>query len=336
MIPQSISPYSSKGGVGKSTLCVNLAVGAAIAGWKVLTLDLDPQGNLADGFGYDGHPEYDGGASLIEAVRVPDRLLVLRDIRANVDCIPGGPESEGLSDLIASSYARDPVAAPRLLEHMLDPIADEYDLIVVDLPPTPSALHNAAFTMLHWIVVPTATDKFSRGGLASGFRRFGQIHATTNPDLEILACVITRHDLRYPRHLDAALTQFRDVFGDTIPVLEPPIRHNQGADGDMKEHGLGAAEYEALSRIAKRERLAWLKRRKRDGDAAGPPPAGFSKVAGQLAEDYDAVISQLLAMIAESLAGRAQTNGAEPGEAESAPHVREELSRAPAGDGGGR
>lgn len=309
MIPHSLSFYSSKGGVGKTSLTVNAAVHAALGGWRVLVVDLDPQGNVADGLGADTDPRYDGGASLRDALFDPDRLLVLDEVRPGLDLVPGGPLSEPVADTIHSLMANRPGDAFYVFDEMLAPIAGGYDLILFDLPPTPSALHNAALTSLGYIVVPTATDKFSRGSLGSGFERYRQILRASNPELTILAAVVAKHDLRLKRQWELAVREIHDVLGEHVPLLLPPIRYSQAADGDMKELGLVASEYVVASRRAKTARISWLKLReqaKRAGDAAaaGEAPQSFSTTALPLAEDYDAVLTQVLGLLQQALAAR--------------------------------
>lgn len=299
MIPQAVSFWSSKGGVSKTTLCLNMAVLAARGGWRVLIVDFDPQGNVADGLGVDDDDRYDGGASLVAGLADPDQLLVMRDVRPGLDVVPGGPLSEPLAGIIHSLMANQPGDAFFVIDRMLEPIAGEYDLVLFDLPPTPSPLHNAALTSLAFLVVPTATDKFARGSLGSGFERYRQIKRVSNPQLEILAAVVGKHDLRLKRQWELAVTEIRDVLGEHVPLIEPPIRYSQAADGDMKEAGLVASEYVVASRRAKKATMEWLKRRdqaKRAGNlaSAGSAPPKFSTTAQPLADDYDQVLSQVL------------------------------------------
>jgi len=309
VIRHSLSAYSSKGGVGKSTLTVNLAVSATLAGWKVLTVDLDPQGNLAHGFGYESDDRYDAGSSLVRAVHEPTELLVLEGVRTQpgvdgggrLDCVPGGPESTPLDSLIGGEFTRDPHSAPYVFDRMLAHVAPRYDLVLLDLPPKPSALHTAAFTTLHWIVATTATDRFSRGGMDVGFMRYAQVRRSSNPDLKVIAGVIARHDLSNTRNLAVAVADLEELFGGAIPLLEPPIRFSQKADTEMKELGIAAVEYRALAKGAKGKRLDWLRNRV-EGHQAPPEP---SKAAAKIAEDYDRIAAQILDIVATELSAAA-------------------------------
>lgn len=298
MIPSALAVYSSKGGVAKTTMTLNIAVAAARAGWAVLCVDLDPQGNLGDGLGYADHPENDLGESLMDAVRRPDRLRVLHDVRPGLDCVPGGPNAAGLADAIASKMTHDPATAPWCIDEMLAGISDRYDLILFDLPPTPSSLHTAALTSVHWLIVPTTTDTFAKGALTTGFERAAAVRASTNPELEVLAAVITRHERRLARELSLALDDIRVLFGDAIPVLDPPIRHSQAADSQMKRLGIAACEFSDWAKDAKRARLQWLREHKKNPAAAGESPEPVSSTAGPLAKDYQRIVAQVIELIA--------------------------------------
>lgn len=329
MIPLSLAVWSSKGGVSKTTISINLGAMAARGGWRVLIVDFDPQGNVVDGLGIDEDDRYDGGASLVAGLTNPEQLLVMADVRPGLDVVPGGPLSEPLAGMIHSLMANQPGDAFFVIDRMLEPIADRYDLILFDLPPTPSPLHNAALTSLAFIVVPTATDKFARGSLGSGFERYRQIKRVSNPQLEILAAVVGKHELRLKRQWELAVEEIRDVLGDHVVLIEPPIRYSQAADGDMKEAGLVASEYAMASRYSPKERVEWLKKLRVNQSTGDPSkatatPQYYSKTAAALAEDYDKVLSQVLILFQDAVLARDGVSLEEP-ESENLHHLDDKL-----------
>lgn len=109
MIPNSILVMNGKGGVGKTSLVANLSAVAAAGGWRVLAIDIDPQGNLARDLGV--LEPSDGGCNLREAALARELLQPLRNVRPNLDLAPGGEHLAALLGDIQAAYA------PRAVPH---------------------------------------------------------------------------------------------------------------------------------------------------------------------------------------------------------------------------
>ena len=199
MLPSSICWYATKGGVGKSTHTAHHAALAAAGGEsRVLTVDLDHQGSLGRLLGYAGRDDYDGGASLASALRGQGAPSVLHGVRPGLDSIGGGPELAGIADYLGQQLVARPGSGWRTFADALQPAAQDYDLILVDLPPTPSPLHTAALAAVHYLVLPTTTDSLGVDGVAFALSLFGEIRHL-NPHLEV-----------YRRYFDAYLVLGRD------------------------------------------------------------------------------------------------------------------------------
>lgn len=283
ILENAIVVTNGKGGVGKTTLSANLAVGAALAGWKVLLVDLDPQGNLAPDLGIDG----DDGDSIRRAVMLEDpSQLDVVSAREGVDLIVGGSNTKEAWFLLAER-ARADSAAMSQVGTMLAPTALNYDLVVIDTPPAASHIAvDAALASSAAAIVPTKADDRSIDGLALTAAACGEARRH-NPDLSVLGIVVFglgASDKALRRNLTAKLN---DLLGGNIEVFDPPIRDARKATIDQREQGIVAAEYE----MAATNPTPWWKHR--NGEGRGQPT--FSTAAAGLADDYQKVIRQVLA-----------------------------------------
>ena len=130
-IDRVISLANGKGGVGKTTTAANIGGYVALAGSRVLLIDLDPQGDLARDLGYDRQT----GREFFQALIAGTPPMILRDVRENLDVIPGGQDLEDIQGLMVSRSSRsDAGDFGDMLYAVLAPLADDYDLILIDTP----------------------------------------------------------------------------------------------------------------------------------------------------------------------------------------------------------
>ena len=131
-IDRVVSLANGKGGVGKTTTAANVGGYVALAGSRVLMVDLDPQGDLARDLGY----ERQGGRELFQALIAGTAPMILRNVRENLDVIPGGQDLEDIQGIMLSRSSRsDAGDFGDMLYAVLAPLADDYDLILIDTPP---------------------------------------------------------------------------------------------------------------------------------------------------------------------------------------------------------
>jgi len=241
-----VAVINGKGGVGKTTLTANVAGLLALSGWHVLAIDLDPQGSLGRDFGYRFTARDDDGQALAKGLQFPeDPPRLLKDVRPNLDVLPGGYALGGAVGALASKTTPAGIQEAQLsLANLLIPIADDYDLILIDCPPATDVLQTAAVAAARWVVIPTKLDAGGVDGLEITAQRFSTVHYL-NPTLDLLGVILfdsskasakVRADLA--RDVEAALG-----VDDAGPLIfNSYVRHSERVPYETRKRGLLAHE----------------------------------------------------------------------------------------------
>lgn len=277
-----------KGGVGKTSLTANVAGLAALAGHKVLAVDLDQQGNLARDLGY----ATSDGELLLQAFVAGRPVPVLSGVRPGLDVVPGGP---AVGDLLGIAFARSGRGGKDLtdvLRASLEPVVGEYDLILVDTPPGERLLVEAALSIASYVVVPTRSDDASLDGLERVAERCVAARQR-NPQLALLGVCLFGVGSRSRRLADGAREAIAEVLGGTAPVFDAQVRHLESAAVDARRQGLLVHELEAAAATARRNRLAALRAKRRPADDL------LTRDATGLAEDYAALAREIVTRIGQ-------------------------------------
>ena len=204
---------NQKGGVGKTTTTVNLAAGLAKVGQRVLMVDLDPQGNATMGSGVDKRQMalsiYD---VLLESASVAE-AAVFSD-KCGYHVLGANRELAGAEVELVEVERRE-----KRLKTALAEVADDYDFVLIDCPPSLSMLTLNGLCAAHGVIVPMQCEYFALEGLTDLVNTIKQVHANLNPDLAIIGLLRVMFDPRITLQQqvsDQLKAHFADKVFDTV------------------------------------------------------------------------------------------------------------------------
>lgn len=280
---------NGKGGVGKTSLTAGLAGLFAASGYRVLTVDADPQGNLRRDLGYADSD----GQGLAAAITEGTHLTPIRGVRENLDVVPGGVALEGLvlapdSDQLHGLRSALDSLRPHGQAH------EDYDLVLIDTPPGEAGLQSLVFAAADYLIIPTRSDDASLDGLVRVATRFAAAR-DTNPGLTLLGVLLFGVRANSVRARESVRASLVDTLDGAAPVFQASIRYLESAAIDMRRRGLLPHELEQSQLKEKARRIARLKR----GSKATDGEDLLSRDASGIAGDYLALAREILDAIAE-------------------------------------
>ena len=283
MIENLLLIENGKGGVGKTSLVANLAGLAAAAGWRVLAIDLDPQGNLARDLGYLNRS--DGGSHLAGALTNRTTLIPIFGVRPSLDVIPGGPALAQVTPFLLKHESTQ-----QRLSQTLAPLSSAYDLIVADLPPGEPAIRALAAQAARWILIPTKTDPGSIDGLNAILGDFITAHQT-NQQLRILGVALMLVNASAKVVLTEARRDLEETLRGSVRIFNTAIRSAEAVAVVCRQRGMLVNEYAAQATTIPNSRFASLR--------AGKKPERFLPSSTGLAADYVSLANEVLTAIKE-------------------------------------
>ena len=215
---------SQKGGVGKTTSCVNLAVGLAKAGKKVLVIDNDPQGSMTASLGYHNPDELPITLATILTKIVEDELfentLGILHHQEGIDLIPANIELSGMEVSLVNIMSRELV-----LKQYIERMREEYDYILIDCMPSLGMLTINALASVDAVIIPVQAAYLPVKGLEQLIRTIGKVRRQLNKQLKIGGILITMVDNRtnYVRDISDLIL---DTYGNQIKIF-PQVFHFQ-------------------------------------------------------------------------------------------------------------
>jgi chromosome partitioning protein len=201
---------NQKGGVGKTTTAVNLAVSLALHGNRVLVVDLDPQGNTSTGLGVEHHT---GIPSIYEALLGEITLAeATRPVAGipNLKCTPATIDLAGAEIELVSIVARE-----ARLSRAIETLDGDLDYIFIDCPPSLGLLTVNALVAAEEVLIPIQCEYYALEGLGQLLRNIELVKAHLNPRLRVSTIVLTMYDRR-TKLADQVEQEVRSHFGDVV------------------------------------------------------------------------------------------------------------------------
>ena len=189
-IPRVIAIANQKGGVGKTTTAVNLGAALAESGFRVLVVDLDPQGNASTGL---GHQPRDVESSIYDVIMTDAPALdcVEPTSLKNLFVLPATIDLAGAEIELVSAFSRE-LKLRRALDLVLRP---EYDIILIDCPPSLGLLTVNGLAAADDVIVPVQSEYYALEGLGQLLKNVAMVRSL-NPTLDVRGIVLTMHDSR--------------------------------------------------------------------------------------------------------------------------------------------
>jgi chromosome partitioning protein len=229
---------NQKGGVGKTTTAVNLAACMGADGLRVLVVDLDPQGNATSGFGVDKsrleHCVYD---LLINDAPIGE--LIRPGVTENVDLVPATLNLAGAEVELVASMSRE-----WRLRNGLAPAREQYDVVLIDSPPSLSLLTINALAAADRALVPIQCEYYALEGISQLLKTLTLVKQHLNRELSVGGVVLTMHDPRV-RLTQQVAEEVRRYFGDQ--AMQTVIPRNVRLS-EAPSHGVPVNVYDPRSR----------------------------------------------------------------------------------------
>jgi len=240
-----ITVANQKGGVGKTTSTVNLAVALALHGRTVLVVDLDPQGNASTALGVEHQSGVPGVYDvLIDSVPIADVVQQAPQV-PGLRCVPASIDLAGAEIELVSVVARESRLQRAVSAYCDGPGAD-VDYVLVDCPPSLGLLTVNAMVATQEVLIPIQCEYYALEGLGQLLRSVDMVKAHLNPALEVSTILLTMYDAR-TRLADQVVDEVRTHFGEV--VLTTPIPRSVRVS-EAPGYGQSVVTYDPVSRGA--------------------------------------------------------------------------------------
>lgn len=250
-----IALANQKGGVGKTTTTINLGIGLARQGKKVLLIDADAQGNLTDALGWNEPDKLPISLATLMAKNIVEEPTqqdegILHHAEG-VDVIPANIELSGLEVALVNTMSRETV-----LRSYLEDVKGQYDYVLIDCMPSLGMITVNALTAADSVIIPVQAHYLPTKGMEQLMQTIRRVQKNTNPNLKVEGILLTMVDGRTKFSKETA-HMLRTNYGDKLRIFKTEIplaikAAEMSAEGKSiyahDKHGKAAAAYEALTK----------------------------------------------------------------------------------------
>jgi chromosome partitioning protein len=205
-----IALCNQKGGVGKTTTTINLGAALADYGRRVLLVDFDPQGALSVGLGVNPMELDQTIYNALMEKRVSADHVLLKTNIAGMDLLPSNIDLSAAEVQLVGEVARE-----QSLKRIIEPVVDDYDVVLIDCQPSLGLLTINALTAAEGVIVPLECEFFSLRGVALLIQTIDKVKERLNPQLELEGILATMYDGR-TLHGREVLARVVEAFGDKV------------------------------------------------------------------------------------------------------------------------
>ncbi|HEX3539245.1 MAG TPA: AAA family ATPase [Acidimicrobiales bacterium] len=207
--PRVMAVANQKGGVGKTTTAVNLGAALAELGYRVLVIDLDPQGNATTGLGINSR---NLEATIYDVILhdVPMQDAIEPTSLRNLFVVPATIHLAGAEIELVPAFSRE-----LRLRRAVEQVTDEFDFIMIDCPPSLGLLTVNGLAAATEVVVPIQCEYYALEGLGQLLRNVNLVQSNLNPRLEVSTIVLTMYDGR-TRLAEQVVREVRQHFGSRV------------------------------------------------------------------------------------------------------------------------
>ncbi|MCR6546116.1 ParA family protein [Dehalobacterium formicoaceticum] len=250
-----IALANQKGGTGKTTTTVNLGIGLAMQGNKVLLVDADAQGNLTDSLGFHEPDNLPASLatvltkSMLEEPYKPDEGILRH--AEGVDLMPGNIELSAIEVSLVNTMSRETV-----LRSYINTVKDRYDYVLIDCMPSLGMMTINALAAADSVIIPVQAHYLPAKGMTQLLQTIARVRRQINPKLTIDGVLVTMVDNRTNFARDISFILRRD-YGDKLLIFQTEIPLSiRAAETSAKgksiyahdPHGLVAKAYEAFTK----------------------------------------------------------------------------------------
>lgn len=188
---KKICVFNQKGGVGKTTTNINLCAYLAMEGYKVLTIDIDPQGNTTSGLGLDKRSLESSMYDVLTANAFLKDVIIKSELIPNLYIAPSTMELAGAEVEIINVKERETI-----LLRQIEQVQEEFDFIFIDCPPSLGVLTINALTAVDSVLIPIQCEFYALEGVGQLINTVQLVKKSLNKSLEIEGVLMTMYDFR--------------------------------------------------------------------------------------------------------------------------------------------